>query len=132
MVIHAADISNPAKPSKISQQWTDKVYEEFFRQGDEEKRLGLSVSALCDRETTNVPKSQVGFIGGFIIPTYNFLVVMFPTLSYTVENAKDNLNRWQKLADEGRKRGWTPEKKEKEKKNGILKKKTNVVEINIE
>ena len=26
MVIHAADISNPAKPSKISQQWTDKVY----------------------------------------------------------------------------------------------------------
>ena len=44
---------------------------------------------LCDRETTNVPKSQVGFIGGFIIPTYNFLVIMFPTLSYTVENAKN-------------------------------------------
>ena len=37
MLIHSADISNPAKPSKISQQWTDKVYKEFFRQGDLEK-----------------------------------------------------------------------------------------------
>ena len=41
---------------------------------------------------------------------------MFPTLRYTIDNAKNNLNIWQKLADEGRKRGWTPEKKEKKKK----------------
>ena len=74
--------------------------------------MNLSVSFLCDRDATNVPKSQVGFIGGFIIPTYNFLVIMFPTLNYTIENAKTNLNRWQKLADEGRKKGWTPEKKQ--------------------
>ena len=77
--------------------------------------MNLPISFLCDRETTNVPKSQVGFIGGFIIPTYNYLVVMFPTLRYTIDNAKNNLNIWQKLADEGRKRGWTPEKKEKKK-----------------
>ena len=100
-----------------------------------------------DRDTTNVPKSQVGFIGGFIIPSYNFLAIMFPTLNYTIENAKDNLNKWQKLADEGRKRGWTPDKKRKDKniirkfdnlqkykfkRDKNLKKKTNVVEIIID
>ena len=100
--------------------------------------MNLNISFLCDRDTTNVPKSQVGFIGGFIIPTYNFLVIMFPTLGYTVENAKNNLNKWQKLADEGRKRGWTPKKKKdtkkKEKKNkeGIFKRKANIVEIKID
>ena len=33
---------------------------------------------------------------------------MFPTLSYTVENAKINLNEWQKLVEEHRLTGWTP------------------------
>ena len=130
--IHSADLGHNTKVFDISLKWVELLSNEFWLQGDKEKKMNLTISFLCDRETTNVPKSQVGFIGGFIIPTYNFLVVMFPTLSYTVENAKNNLNKWQKLADEGRKRGWTPEKKEKEKKNGILKKKTNVVEINIE
>ena len=94
--------------------------------------MNLPISFLCDRETTNVPKSQVGFIGGFIIPTYNYLVVMFPTLSYTIDNAKNNLNIWQKLADEGRKRGWTPEKKDKEKKVGFSKKKESAKKDNKE
>ena len=128
----------------ISLRWVELLSSEFWLQGDKEKAMNLTVSFLCDRDTTNVPKSQVGFIGGFIIPTYNFLVVMFPTLSYTIENAKNNLNRWQKLADEGRKKGWTPEKEKtiknsssKEKKNKIhketfLKRKTNIVEIKID
>ena len=128
----------------ISLRWVELLSTEFWLQGDKEKAMNLTVSFLCDRDTTNVPKSQVGFIGGFIIPTYNFLVIMFPTLSYTIENAKNNLNRWQKLADEGRKKGWTPEKKKaiknsssKEKKNKIhkeafLKRKTNIVEIKID
>ena len=72
---------------------------------------------------------------------------MFPTLSYTIENAKNNLNKWQKLADEGRKKGWSPDnkkkeikivkkfenlKKEKNKKEKVLNTKTSVVEIRID
>jgi hypothetical protein len=141
--IHSADLGHNTKKFKISLRWVELLSREFWLQGDREKKMNLSVSFLCDRDSTNVPKSQVGFIGGFIIPTYNYLVVMFPTLSYTVENAKDNLNRWQKLADEGRKKGWSPAKikidltnggktKDKKKKDGILKNKTNVVEIKID
>jgi hypothetical protein len=120
--IHSADLGHNTKNFDISLRWVELLSTEFWLQGDKEKAMNLTVSFLCDRDTTNVPKSQVGFIGGFIIPTYNFLVVMFPTLSYTIENAKNNLNRWQKLADEGRKKGWTPEK-EKTIKNSSSKEK---------
>ena len=145
--IHAADLGHNTKKFDISLKWVELLSREFWLQGDKEKKMNLTISFLCDRESTNVPKSQVGFIGGFIIPTYNYLVVMFPSLSYTIENAKHNLNRWQKLADEGRKKGWSPVKikidltnngknKDKKKivknKEGFLKKKANVVEIKIE
>ena len=137
--IHSADLGHNTKKFDISLKWVELLSKEFWLQGDKEKKMNLNISFLCDRDTTNVPKSQVGFIGGFIIPTYNFLVVMFPTLSYTIENAKDNLNRWQKLADEGRKKGWSPPKKNKEVKkkdkiykDGKTKRKTNIVEIKID
>ena len=136
--IHSADLGHNTKIFDISLKWVELLSNEFWLQGDKEKKMNLNISFLCERDTTNVPKSQVGFIGGFIIPTYNFLVIMFPTLGYTVENAKNNLNKWQKLADEGRKRGWTPKKKKdtkkKEKKNkeGIFKRKANIVEIKID
>ena len=145
--IHSADLGHNTKIFDISLKWVELLSNEFWLQGDKERKMNLNISFLCDRDTTNVPKSQVGFIGGFIIPTYNYLVVMFPTLSYTVENAKNNLNRWQKLADEGRKKGWTPEKKKENKNsedknreakkkeknyNNILKRRANVVEIKID
>jgi hypothetical protein len=144
--IHSADLGHNTKIFKISLKWVKLLSEEFWLQGDKERKMNLNISFLCDRDTTIVPKSQVGFIGGFIIPTYNFLVIMFPNLSYTIENAKDNLNKWQKLADEGRKKGWSPEKKKEEDANQnekkmkneknnqekTLRKKTNVVEIKID
>lgn len=40
MFLHSADLSNPTKPSRVSRVWTDRVMQEFFEQGDEEKRLG--------------------------------------------------------------------------------------------
>ena len=34
--------------------------EEFFKQGEKEKELGLPCSPLCDRENTLVAESQIG------------------------------------------------------------------------
>ena len=41
---------------------------------------------------------------------------MFPKLKYTIENAENNIKLWQKLQNEKRMLGWTPEKKKKEEK----------------
>jgi hypothetical protein len=109
-LIHAADLAHNTKLFSISLKWVELLSEEFWLQGDKEKSLNLPVSFLCDRENYDIPKSQIGFIKGFIIPTFECLVNAFPSLDYTLKNAKINLNRWQRLSNKGRKKGWTPEK----------------------
>lgn len=75
-ILHAADISHPAKRWDVHRQWTDRLVEEFFRQGDREKELGLTVSPLCDRNNTAVPDSQVGFINFIVSPTMQLVAEM--------------------------------------------------------
>ena len=57
-LVHAADISNPTRTFDIAYLWAKKVVQEFFDQGDKERALGLEISRLCDRNTTNFAKSQ--------------------------------------------------------------------------
>jgi cAMP-specific phosphodiesterase 4 len=58
LMVHAADISNPSKPMDIALQWSDRVLDEFFQQGDRERTLGREISPLCDRYTVSKPGSQ--------------------------------------------------------------------------
>ena len=115
--IHTADLAHNSKLFKISLKWVELLSEEFWLQGDKEKSLGINVSYLCDRNKVNVPKDQVGFLNGVILPTFDILTQLFPELNYTTENVMNNIKEWQKLADENRKKGWTP-KKIKDDENG--------------
>ena len=109
-MIHLADLAHNTRLFNISLKWVELLSEEFWRQGDLEKKQNLPVSFLCDRDNINIPQSQKGFISGFIIPTFDCLVKIFPTLRFTLDNANNNLKEWQKLLNEGRLRGWTPTK----------------------
>eukprot|EP00927_Polykrikos_kofoidii_P002179 TRINITY_DN10853_c0_g1_i2.p1 TRINITY_DN10853_c0_g1~~TRINITY_DN10853_c0_g1_i2.p1 ORF type:complete len:592 (-),score=78.58 TRINITY_DN10853_c0_g1_i2:27-1802(-) len=85
MVLHTADIANPAKPFQIAERWSMRALAEFFKQGDEEKRLGLPVSPMCCRKTTSVSGSQTGFIGFIVLPTYQALSVLLPNVNELIE-----------------------------------------------
>merc|ERR1712007_76582 len=78
LVLHAADISTPSKPIAISDRWTGLLQCEFFLQGDEEKRLKLPVSPLCDRDTVNFARSQVAFIQFIVQPVFAALADLAP------------------------------------------------------
>ena len=58
-LVHCSDLSNPTKPLELYRQWTDRIMAEFFRQGDLERERGLDISAMCDRHTATVEKTQV-------------------------------------------------------------------------
>uniref|UniRef100_A0A914V6H4 Phosphodiesterase n=1 Tax=Plectus sambesii TaxID=2011161 RepID=A0A914V6H4_9BILA len=62
ILIKCADISNPCRPWRLSQEWSYRASTEFFSQGDEERRLGLPVTSFCDRTATSIPKIQSGFM----------------------------------------------------------------------
>ena len=98
MIMHTADISNPGKPDKISSEWTRRVYEEFFVQGDMEKKLGLKISNFCDRNTTNINKAMIGFISFVVGPTIHCLTNLVPEVRDYSEYCNFNLRKHQKGA----------------------------------
>uniref|UniRef100_A0A8D3EF65 Phosphodiesterase n=1 Tax=Scophthalmus maximus TaxID=52904 RepID=A0A8D3EF65_SCOMX len=69
-MVHCADLSNPTKTLLIYRQWTERIMEEFFRQGDKERERGMEISAMCDKHTASVEKSQVGFIDYIVHPLW--------------------------------------------------------------
>ncbi|XP_032384396.1 cAMP-specific 3',5'-cyclic phosphodiesterase 4C isoform X1 [Etheostoma spectabile] len=69
-MVHCADLSNPTKALPLYRQWTERIMEEFFRQGDKERERGMEISAMCDKHTAIVEKSQVGFIDYIVHPLW--------------------------------------------------------------
>ncbi len=96
-LVHSSDVSNPAKDLSVYSIWTKLVMQEFFIQGDLEKSENLTVSYLCDRATTNVPKSQVGFINFIVAPLFKSVIYYIPSVAYYEENIKRNLDYFKSI-----------------------------------
>jgi len=74
MCMKAADIGHSSLPWDIHRRWSIRVAQEFFQQGDEERRLGIGISALCDRAAAgDVGKSQKGFLQFVCLPLFEAL-----------------------------------------------------------
>jgi len=73
IIFRAADIGHSAKAWHLHEVWSYRVTQEFHEQGDEEKRLGLAVSPLCDRDNFDMSGSQSGFLQYVCIPTWKEL-----------------------------------------------------------
>lgn len=98
--LHSCDISTASKESKICLEWRDLLFKEFFHQGDIEKKHGFTPSMLCDRVTTKIHESQIGFISFLVKPTFELLLDIFPEIYTLMSNIKKNLRMFQKLAAE--------------------------------
>lgn len=102
IALKCADISNPCRPWDISRKWSYKVCEEFFRQGDYERRLNLPVTPLCDRHTTSIPKIQAGFFKHVVTPLYmEWHRFLGDGLSVSLmEYLKTNQKKWEALINQ--------------------------------
>lgn len=99
MGLKCADIGHSAKDTDLHIRWTGLVSEEFFAQGEMEKKQNLPVSMYCDRQTTDVAKSQIGFIKNICLPLYEVWCKYLDSqvLEKTVlEQMKNNLAYWEK------------------------------------
>ena len=95
MIIHAADISNPAKPLDLYKKWIDYVFEEFFSQGDLEKAKDLPISFNCDRDSVQISKAQIGFITLIVKPTFEVLNIVIPECNEYLKNIAINLKYYE-------------------------------------
>ncbi|XP_050796986.1 high affinity cAMP-specific 3',5'-cyclic phosphodiesterase 7A isoform X3 [Gopherus flavomarginatus] len=71
MALKCADICNPCRTWELSKQWSEKVTEEFFHQGDVEKKYHLGVSPLCDRQSETIANIQIGFMTYLVEPLFS-------------------------------------------------------------
>jgi hypothetical protein len=101
--IHAADLGNPCKPTEVCVKWTGLVMEEFFKQGDKEKKQGLVPSMLCDRNSTPLEKSQLGFIDFVVKPLFGAYQKLSPELSVCLELLAENRTHWNNQLEEKKK-----------------------------
>lgn len=62
-------------------RWANRVLEEFFLQGDQERAQGLPVSPLMDRHTTSLAISQINFIEFVVAPLFHQVPHPSPTFS---------------------------------------------------
>ena len=114
VLIHSADVSNPSKPLDIYKQWAERCVEEFFKQGDMEKRLGMTVSFNCDRDIVSLPQSQVGFIDAIVFPLFSVICEFFPGLNFTLENLGKNLAYYKGVKENENKKKFKEEIKEED------------------
>ena len=97
MALKCADVSNPVKNSSLYLRWTERVMEEFYRQGDVELAEGLPVSTFFDRREPQVSKCQRGFVDFIVRPLYESLCAYLPELGDRLVQLKQNRDMWAQL-----------------------------------
>ncbi len=97
-MLHTADISNPYKPFPICKKWAHFVISEFHEQGDKERKEGLDIGFMNDRNAqSSLPESQMGFVSFMVEPLISGMVKAFPGLYEIGFNLRNNFGSWADL-----------------------------------
>ncbi|XP_026191110.1 calcium/calmodulin-dependent 3',5'-cyclic nucleotide phosphodiesterase 1A, partial [Cyclospora cayetanensis] len=102
LCMRASDIGHGALKWKQHFEWTARATTEFYLQGDEESRLGRTMSPLCDREThAQLATSQLGFLRHVVRPLFVELdaIEKQKTITDALKNLDDNCEQWEKLGE---------------------------------
>ncbi|XP_056283896.1 cAMP-specific 3',5'-cyclic phosphodiesterase 7B-like isoform X2 [Pseudoliparis swirei] len=70
IALKCADVCNPCRVWELSRQWSERVCEEFYRQGDLERKFDMEISPLCNQQADSVPAIQIGFISFIVEPLF--------------------------------------------------------------
>ncbi|KAI8878962.1 HD-domain/PDEase-like protein [Backusella circina FSU 941] len=94
IILHAADISNMARPWLISKQWSDLIVQEFFNQGDKEKSNEMTISPGMNRETCSQQNMSLLF-REFILSFFESLAGLLPSTQVLVNHLAANRIHWE-------------------------------------
>ena len=96
-----ADISNCSRPKGLYLRWAEKIAQEFYAQGDIEKRLDLSVSPFMDRKkhAVDFAKGQMSFMNYIVLPMFDDVAQILPCLQPLVVQCASNRAIWSEKPD---------------------------------
>ncbi|KRX54832.1 putative 3',5'-cyclic phosphodiesterase pde-3 [Trichinella sp. T9] len=106
MIMKLSDVNSASKPADLHNIWTEKILQEFFEQGDEEKQRNLPISDYMDRESCNIAELQGSFMNHVVSPLLNalFQAELLPVDEKTgrcelLENFSTNLYYWRQALE---------------------------------
>eukprot|EP00927_Polykrikos_kofoidii_P066824 TRINITY_DN62385_c0_g1_i1.p1 TRINITY_DN62385_c0_g1~~TRINITY_DN62385_c0_g1_i1.p1 ORF type:complete len:1089 (+),score=167.13 TRINITY_DN62385_c0_g1_i1:61-3327(+) len=102
VLLHAADLSNVFSSIDVATQWGSFMAEEFCQQADEERELGLPVTAMMDIQRTPVEraKGQIAFINYVVQPFLRTLYDLIPQFSELQQFIDANVEGRKQVVDE--------------------------------
>eukprot|EP00943_MAST-04B_sp_MAST-4B-sp1_P007753 g7753.t1 len=122
-IVKLCDLGHSLKKLPIHIKWSERIVEEFFIQGDKEKKLGMPVSPFMDREHPDTPKNQVGFFEFIVLPFWQTSAALVNELDPLLQVGMSNYNYWKDLkqkAKEERARGTNTKTKNTQELRGVL------------
>lgn len=97
-----------AKPWEIQIETVKGIFEEFYEQGDAERRAGRIPMAMMDRQKQDEQaSSQLGFLNGICIPCYSLLYRLVPEAKPMLKQCQENLVRWQAIEESSKRKSET-------------------------
>eukprot|EP00727_Mastigamoeba_balamuthi_P010719 m51a1_g627 putative high affinity camp-specific and ibmx-insensitive 3 -cyclic phosphodiesterase 8b-like (934) ;mRNA; r:136955-141336 len=94
LMMKLSDAANLARPLAGALEWSNRVQEEFFLQGDDEKGRGLQVSANMDRDSACLPRLQASFIRFIGLPMFQAFNDFMP-IPEVMDNLRATQQHWQ-------------------------------------
>lgn len=101
MCLKCADVGHVYCKPEVHLKWVQRLEQENFNQGDQEKERGQAVtSALMDREKGGITKSQCGFFQIVVLPLYESLGSAFPSVTPLTDSIYNNFRLWQRIEED--------------------------------
>jgi len=97
--VHVFDLGHTCRPWRVHRHMVAALEEEFFRQGDRERELGLPIMPLMDRAKDSAASSQGFFLEKLVQPLLEpFCFFVLPAVADTLlSNLRVNRESWAAL-----------------------------------
>ncbi|DBA77572.1 TPA: Pde-4p [Trebouxia sp. C0004] len=96
MILKCADIGHLTAAPRTHKRWAIQLEEEFFRQGDKERSVGLTVSPLMDRnQQGGMTRSQLGFFNIVGAPLFMAVIELFEDAQPMMQGLQANYHHWE-------------------------------------
>eukprot|EP01105_Mastigella_eilhardi_P020093 TRINITY_DN4766_c0_g1_i6.p1 TRINITY_DN4766_c0_g1~~TRINITY_DN4766_c0_g1_i6.p1 ORF type:complete len:108 (+),score=24.07 TRINITY_DN4766_c0_g1_i6:86-409(+) len=100
IAIKCSDVSNPCRSVSVCKAWADRVTNEFYLQGDEERLRGLPISAFMDRTKPGLARCQKTFCEIVVGPLYEAWSKVLASTAVCLANLEQNVVEWKRIEGE--------------------------------
>ncbi|VDN03482.1 unnamed protein product [Thelazia callipaeda] len=113
ILMTGCDLIAAAKPWPVQTETVKIIFEEFYEQGDAERRNGQKPIAMMDRRKANeMPQMQVSFMQDICTPCYELIASIIPECQPLLDRCLSNTKKWQELAAEQKETTEFPEEED--------------------